>query len=50
MVTIVKWGRIEYPPRFRRDTFPVEAYIADIDVKMGTSLKVSKNLNRFFSD
>lgn len=36
-----KWGEIDYPPPFGRDSYPEEAYIADIDAKTGASLKLT---------
>jgi len=36
-----KWGEIDYPPPFGRDAYPEEAYIADLDAKSGSSLKLT---------
>ncbi len=36
-----KWGDIEFPPPFGRDALPEEAYIADLDAKTGSSLKLT---------
>lgn len=35
-----KWGDVDYPPPFGRDALPEEAFIADLDAKSGSSLKV----------
>lgn len=36
-----KWGEIEYPTPFGRDATKEEAYIADLDAKSGSSLKLT---------
>lgn len=36
-----KWGAIEFPPPFGRDTLPEEAYISQLDAKSGASLKLT---------
>jgi len=36
-----KWGEIEYPTPFGRDATPEEAFIADLDAKSGSSLKLT---------
>lgn len=36
-----KWGDIEFPPPFGREALPEEAYIADLDAKTGSSLKLT---------
>lgn len=35
------WGALDYPPPFGRDPYPEEAYIADLDSKTGSSLKLT---------
>ena len=35
------WGPIEFPAPFGRESFPEEAYIADLDAKTGASLKLT---------
>ncbi|XP_044740711.1 ATP-citrate synthase-like isoform X2 [Chrysoperla carnea] len=39
------WGKFEYPPPFGRELLPEEAFIADLDAKSGSSLKLTV-LNR----
>ncbi|XP_037075234.1 LOW QUALITY PROTEIN: ATP-citrate synthase-like [Pollicipes pollicipes] len=36
-----KWGDVEYPTPFGREQYPAEAYIADLDSKSGSSLKLT---------
>lgn len=36
-----KWGDVDYPPPFGRDALPEEAFIADLDAKSGSSLKLT---------
>ncbi|XP_029363499.1 ATP-citrate synthase [Echeneis naucrates] len=36
-----KWGDVEFPPPFGREAYPEEAYIADLDAKSGSSLKLT---------
>ncbi|CAG7722693.1 unnamed protein product, partial [Allacma fusca] len=36
-----KWGDVEYPAPFGRESYPEEAYIADLDAKSGASLKLT---------
>jgi ATP citrate (pro-S)-lyase len=35
------WGKIEFPSPFGRESLPEEAYIADLDSKTGSSLKLT---------
>ena len=36
-----EWGEITFPTPFGRDAFPEEKYIADLDAKSGSSLKLT---------
>jgi len=35
------WGKIEFPAPFGRESLPEEAYIAELDSKTGSSLKLT---------
>ena len=35
------WGDVVYPTPFGRDAFPEERYIAELDSKSGSSLKLT---------
>ncbi|CAG5111222.1 Oidioi.mRNA.OKI2018_I69.chr2.g5550.t1.cds [Oikopleura dioica] len=36
-----EWGSITFPPPFGRDAFPEEKYIAELDAKSGSSMKLT---------
>lgn len=36
-----EWGSISFPPPFGRDAFPEEKYIAELDAKSGSSMKLT---------
>jgi hypothetical protein len=36
-----EWGSLTFPPPFGRDAFPEEKYIAELDAKSGSSMKLT---------